>query len=147
MSVLIMSFSMKFRAFITLFLLFTALAVSTGCQPRDNSLGMQVKGKVIFDGQPIETGRISFLDKKTNEPTSSSIHRGKYEVRLLPGEKTVKISADKVVGKRLRDSKDPNSGEFEVYEQYIPKRYNDKTTLSFTMDDKTQTKDFELSSE
>jgi len=84
----------------------------------------RVEGTVTFDGNPIESGEIRFLPKNGEGGVGAgSIENGKYSIECAPGEKNVQISATRVDAKPAPDG-------LENYVQYIPSKYNEKTTLT-----------------
>ena len=106
-----------------------------GCSKKELSLGAMAVGKATLDGVPIEKGEIIFYDVNTREPLGGQILNGAFKVNLLPGEKTVRITASKVTGQTPRDKTNPASGMIDVYTQYIPVEYNQRSTLKATITD------------
>jgi len=84
-----------------------------------------VSGTVTFNGEALPEGNIIFSAADgTGVPAAGEIRNGKFRLHVTPGKKTVAILAtrefgevDAVMGARQR-------------EMYIPKRYNDETTLT-----------------
>lgn len=53
-----------------------------------------VKGTVTWQGKPIELGDISFrMEQQKDDPISTQILKGSYQVKLLTGPGTVEIQA------------------------------------------------------
>lgn len=82
-------------------------------------------GSVVCDGQPVDTGAISFHPVEGRlAPQGGQIVAGRFRVRTLPGRHRVEIRASR-----------PKAGGVELTpgalprEQYIPARYNDESTL------------------
>ena len=121
------------------------LILAGGCTKKTK--GNKLTGTVTLDGEPLKEGVISFLDKATNEPDSAAISDGKYTANLLPGEKTVKITAQRVSGQSPRDPRDPGAGMDDVFEQYIHENYNTKTKLSYKMEDANAVQNFALTAD
>lgn len=83
-----------------------------------------ISGDVTFDGQPVAEGNILFLPADTDAGGDGGrIEDGHYTCRVTPGDKRVRITADRLVpGKVDRTGMPP-------HEQYIPRQYNAATTL------------------
>jgi hypothetical protein len=107
------------RSAVVVGLVMTVVAV-TGCGAGG---GLQeVVGTVSFDGQPVTNGEIVFEGANGEAPVvGSPIKDGKFELKTTPGKKKVKISATREEGKAPDGL--PN------YVPYIPKKYNDASTL------------------
>ena len=118
---------------------------NTGCN-KDKTGYPLISGDITLDGVSVDEGVITFYDKATGEPTGAAIVKGKYSVRLMPGEKKVEITANRVIGSKPRDPKNPTGETIEEFEQYIPQEYNRKTSLTYLVPDKNDVKDFELTS-
>jgi hypothetical protein len=81
-----------------------------------------VTGTASFEGQPIADGEIQFFsDGGDGTMSGGPIKDGKFSFKSTPGAKNVKIAATREEGV----AKDglPN------YVSYIPKKYNEQTTL------------------
>jgi hypothetical protein len=98
-----------------------------GCGPSDGLV--DVTGTVKVDGQPLEKGAISFepVDGKS-QTAGGTISSGTFKARVPPGKMKVKISAEKVVGKR-KAYDTPDSPEVPIVDEALPKRYNAATEL------------------
>ncbi len=92
-----------------------------------------VTGTVTFDGAPVQQGQISF---EGNTVTGAQIQDGKFEAQVPVGKQKVKISATREEG--VAPDGLPN------YVQYIPKKYNDQTTLEEDVKAGTNEFKFEL---
>jgi hypothetical protein len=88
-----------------------------------------VSGVVTFDGVPIEKGDIIFrhTDGKAGAD-AGVIAAGRFSFRSKPGTMTVQIAAPRQVPGKTTTGFDGK--QIPVYEQYIPARYNEKSTLS-----------------
>lgn len=106
-----------------------------------------VSGEVTLDGKPLEDGIIVYdpSDGK-NTAAQGKIEAGKYSVLTVPSSATVKISAQRVVGKRP-DSDAPNATLIEIWEEQIPERYNTETELKFEVQVGKNTKDWKITSQ
>lgn len=93
-----------------------------------------VSGSVMFDGQPLADGAISFyaIDQSV-APQGGRILDGRFQLRCRPGMHRVKILASraKVGAKELTPGMTPR-------EQYIPARYNDASTLELEVSTKSR---------
>jgi hypothetical protein len=98
-----------------------ALAIA-GCGPGDGRV--EVSGSVTFDGKPIERGSIVFTPEVKGSPDGGKIIDGQFRLRALVGKHRIKIEASRPTGPFV-----PSMGG-HVHEEYIPARYNSKTTLS-----------------
>ena len=88
----------------------------------------KVKGTVTLDGQPLPEGDLIFMpDDKNQHPEPGKITNGRFELMALEGKKHVQISASKIIpGSKVR-----GAGGEPVAEEYIPKRYNSPTELTY----------------
>jgi hypothetical protein len=107
----------------------------------------KVEGQVLFDGSPVNRGMISLEPTDGKGPTAgSNVENGRYAIeRVVPGPKSVRISAVKVVGKQ-RAYEDENSPEIEITEELLPKKYNDATELKLEVAAPRTQHDFKLES-
>lgn len=107
-----------------------------------------VSGAVTLDGQPVPNGEIRFIPTAgTIGPVSGgAIKDGVYEAKAkggVPlGDHQVEIRAYRVNAK----SHGQAGSEGGAAEQYLPKRYNEETTLTAKIDASTETQDFQLDS-
>jgi hypothetical protein len=111
---------------------------AAGC---GRSSRIAVKGTVSVNGQPLETGDISFSPvMPSGGPTAgAAIARGAYNIPaeqgLLPGDYKVQIHAFRGTGKKTWDGMgEPNAPASQKHyveetEQFIPAQYNDATEL------------------
>ncbi|MDB5306299.1 MAG: hypothetical protein JWO38_501 [Gemmataceae bacterium] len=85
----------------------------------------EVRGVVRIDGQPLRDGEIIFeaVDGATT-PGAGPIKDGRYEVRVTPGPKKVRITASRPARKA-----DPVMGA-AAREQMIAKEFNKQTRLT-----------------
>lgn len=118
--------------------LLTLLFVVLGC----GSSGppeYPVSGEVLFDGKPIEIGDISFLPEDSKGRTASArIENGRYSTEARQGAYKVVIQASQEVGPVI-----PSMGE-RARKHYIPRKYNQETTLKATVDPDDNTLDYKL---
>jgi len=121
---------------------FLLLASLIGC----GSKGITVKGKVVFDGEPVATGSITFMPVDGNAPTGGgAITKGAYSVNLTPGNYKVQIFGTRVTGTMIAGPDEVDAGqEREIVEEYIPDKYNTKTTLKADLQKSNRSLDFNL---
>lgn len=118
-------------------------AAVTGC-----SDGLAtVEGQILFDGAPVNRGMISLEPTDGKGPTAgSNVENGKYSIpKVLPGPKSVRISAVKVVGKE-KAYETADSPEIEITEELLPKKYNESTELKLDVSAPVTKHDFKLES-
>ncbi|QDT65256.1 hypothetical protein [Calycomorphotria hydatis] len=107
---------------------------------------MIVQGKVTWNGQPLESGKLLLIPKTASAATSSGadIVDGQYKIDnkggAMSGVYRVEITAERVIGKPLPGEVDP------ITEQYIPDRYNANSTLTIDVNSSAGPvlQDFEL---
>ncbi|WP_206028661.1 hypothetical protein [Thalassoroseus pseudoceratinae] len=114
--------------------LFAVLLATLGCGGAPEGPAMfGVSGKVTFDGEPIEDGRITF--RQTEPPRkafSSEIVNGEYSLQAEAGAMEVRVIASRPIPGKFDNS---NGTPEPVGEMYIPKKYNDNTELTATVTD------------
>ncbi|HPM83083.1 MAG TPA: hypothetical protein PLF81_20405 [Candidatus Anammoximicrobium sp.] len=88
-----------------------------------------VSGKVTFDGQPIQEGRITFRGMGSDPRAfSAEIKNGQYQMEAVAGKMKVEIIASRPVPGKFDES---NPGEkVPVGEMYIPAKYNSQSELT-----------------
>ena len=100
-----------------------------GCGSRVTPSTYPVSGVVTFDGVPIEKGDIIFRPTDGKGGADAGvIAAGGFSFRSKPGTKTVEIAAPRQVPGKTTTGIDGKP--IPVDEQYIPARYNEKSTLS-----------------
>jgi hypothetical protein len=104
-----------------------AVLVTSGCWKSAD--GVVVTGTVTFDGQPVETGQITFEPQEQGVMTVALISKGAYTIPserpASSGKYLVRITADRPTGKAL--AANPRSQEDQAAvetEQFIPEKYN-----------------------
>ncbi|HEX4589639.1 MAG TPA: hypothetical protein VH120_06900 [Gemmataceae bacterium] len=75
------------------FILFLILATVVGCGQQDKKYA-NVKGKVTYNGQPIEKGQITFW-MEGGPPSSMNIVDGEFNGQAMVGSNKVSVSAKK----------------------------------------------------
>lgn len=107
---------------------FALLGLVAGCGGPPQA---KVSGTVTLDGQPLETGTISFYPTaNAGQTTGGGIENGRFTVDASPGEMTVVISANKVVGKTQMF---PDSPPVDKLMERIPDRYNKTSELKVVL--------------
>lgn len=96
-------------------ILWTAVLSGCGGKPPGPEK-FHVTGSVTLDGQPVESGVISF-DSKDGKAGSGGIMSGSYSAEVPAGQKIVRINAQRDTGKKGM------YGE-TVTEEIIPTKYN-----------------------
>jgi len=100
------------------------LSVWLGCA-NANPTTIEVSGLVTWNGEPLPEGDIIFAAADGGPiEDHTKITDGRYQLKVRPGMKRVRITANHDTGKI-----DAVMGE-APREQYIPERYNAQTTLT-----------------
>jgi hypothetical protein len=108
-----------------LFGLFLVAAVGCGGAPADGKV--RVWGTVTLDGSPLADGAILFDGERKLPSEMGRIRNGKYEVRVAPGARVVRITSERVSPDK-RDKLD-----MPLVEQVLPARYNSASELRVTV--------------
>ena len=112
---------------------------------------VSIKGRVTFDGQPVETGSIVFAPEPGSGSTkvAAPIEGGEYEIGAergaSPGTYRVEINWPKKTGRQVA-SADPGMMMDET-EEAIPQKYNTESTLTRELKAGENTHDFDLQAE
>jgi hypothetical protein len=103
---------------------------------------MRVWGDVTYDGKPLDDGSIVFtpIDGTPGSSTGGPIKGGKYDVPargglVAGGKYKVEVAALRPVGKPLPNIMDPGGPPLQPSENYIPLKYNTRSTLTATISD------------
>jgi hypothetical protein len=121
--------------------LLLAAALCCGC----GSHSSDVAGKVIWAGEPLSMGTISFQPADGHGPTAAAkITGGQFSVRLLRGKYKVQISGYRKVGEEPAIKSDPSSPTRDILQQIVPERYNAATVLVREIKQGQQQEDFLL---
>jgi hypothetical protein len=123
---------------------FGIVMLLAGCDSKSSLI--PVKGKVTYQGVPLEKGLVHFeaIDGKSPSAKGGIIENGAYSAHVPAGELRVKITSDKVVGKRPMYKDMPDSKMIDISEQFIPKKYNTETALKVTIQSRRDDLDFHL---
>jgi hypothetical protein len=119
------------------------LALFAGC-----SDGLvDVSGTVTVGDEPVEEGRIRFLQADGTAPQGAVITQGKYSAKLSKGEKVVEIQGQKKVGEKIHDPTMLDSPMVPVMEEMVPRKYHSNSPLTATIDEPREDLNFELETE
>ena len=105
--------------------------LSAGCGGSTDAPDLfPVTGKVTFDGEPVEEGRIQFRQKEgSHRAFSGQIVKGEYRLEAEPGPMDVQIYASRPVPGKF-DTSNPDEDPQPVGEMYIPEKYNSRSELT-----------------
>ncbi len=109
-------------------LLISPVVLFLGCggQPTGPVI-YKVAGTVTFNSTPVDGGEIIVRSQDGKHAAASLITNGHYELKATTGPKTVEVTAMRDVPGKFQEY---NPGEkVPVREQFIPAKYNAKTTL------------------
>ena len=116
---------------------------AVGCQPRERLVS--VSGKVLVDGQPLDSGTVSFVPESGRPVTSAILPDGSFQLAsssvgqvrsidgIPPGKYQVAVSSSKII-----------SEEEELVEWGAPKRYADFRTSGLEANIQESTNDLVL---
>lgn len=124
----------------------SAVTLLTGCGAESNNT-VTVQGKVTVDGKPVEQGSITFLATDGETPSSGGvIAGGEYSAEIVPGEKTIMILGNEVVGQELVLEGVPDSGMRDKLKTTTHPNYNAAhlTPLKASITEATESLDFAL---
>lgn len=128
--------------------LMLAATVCGGCSSGESDT-VSVVGNVSFDGQPIEEGAIAFFSQEGHTVTAA-IRAGKYAMSQQHGPRagkySVRISGRRKSGRKAKATDYSGGQETDLYEQFVPAIYNERTKLRVTIEaGKENTHNFDLS--
>jgi len=116
----------------TLALVASCLVVLSGCGDQGTTT---VQGKVTFEGQPVESGKIIFEPAdRIGATAGGKIEQGTYQFvgpkTISSGDKIVRITAVRKTGRQVAEGP-PAAADSMVdeLERYIPAIYNRNSTL------------------
>jgi hypothetical protein len=122
-------------------LLIYAAIIITGCS-QGPTVGT-VKGTITMDGQPLDGNALIRMVPKDSQsqPADCIVKGGAYSITMPVGEKKVEIYWTKTDGPGKLDTASQGSEKVVVL---VPAKYNTETTLTYTVEKGTHTKDFDL---
>ena len=118
-------------------IVFAALCVAgvSGCGGPSPPVTAPVSGTVSYDGKPIADGSITFAAVDGScAPSVLQIAEGRYEGRVVVGEKRIEIRATRQAERTGSAATGPGGDEGPVLENFIPAAYNDASQLTRTID-------------
>ena len=144
----------RFYRPLSLILSVASIAIfANGCGGQSGIERPAVSGMVLLDGQPIESGTISFVPAPgTKGPTAGGIIKsGKYSIvegdGAAVGTARVEISSSKMTGKMIEvGSPMPPGTKIEETVEAVPAKYNKSSTLTVDIKAGANTHDFDLMS-
>lgn len=125
------------------FMVSLLLTMLAGCGGSGKTLH-KISGEVTFDGEPVESGSMQFIPE-SGTPEGCNINDGKYTAKVSPGKTKVKIYASKPHPTKKTPNADPSKPDLPLMVEYIPRKYNENTELSITVEKDGETHDFRLS--
>jgi hypothetical protein len=111
-----------FGSLVAGFLMLLTLACVAGCGGAPDGM-TQVSGAVTWNGQPLETGFVTFAAGRSKSPQAGKIENGRYRFNAHVGQNVVRIHADK------KGAFNEGMNQY-VYHQFIPAKFNDQSELS-----------------
>ena len=106
-------------------------AVLLGCGAGDGKLA--VEGTATWNGQPIENGYVEVSPASgPGQVDGADIVDGKFSLRTTAGEKRVSVVAQRKIGETAPTERIPTPEP--IYFQFLPKQFNENTTLTSTVD-------------
>jgi len=129
---------MSRRCFFPLLVGLIVTTTAVGCG-KSGAKKLDVSGTVKFDGKDVAEGDIIFVPENTAiGAEGGKIKDGKYTIKAPEGKCKVQITANRPI-----PGKKGPMGE-DAIEQYIPEKYNEKTTLAAEVSTGKLTHDFDL---
>jgi len=125
--------------------LLAIIAFASGC---GNPSGDQpelapVTGTVTMNGQPLAGASVRFYPSEGRPSAGVTNDQGEYELVYLQGNKGAIIGSHTV---RISTQDEENDPMGEQNTETVPARYNRETTLSATVENKSNAIDFTLTS-
>lgn len=108
-----------------------AATLLLGCRPEPRQA---LEGTVTFDDRPLESGYIQFhpLEGTAGPAAGSEVVQGRFMVPRFqgpfPGQFRIEITASRKTERRVKS--DNPAADPIVYEQYIPRCYNQQSSLT-----------------
>jgi len=107
------------------------ITLSAGCGSNGGDGRVGIAGTVSVDGEPLDTGVITFIPVGQGVAAGGKIVEGLYQIKpsegLSPGEYKVEIDSRKPTGKKVPET--IGAGMIDEYASVLPAKYNRKTEL------------------
>ena len=107
---------------ISVILILLTCASLVGCGGAPDGM-VKVSGAVTWNGQPLETGFVSFIPDRSKSPQAGKIENGRFQLNAYPGPNIVRILSEK------KGAYVESMNQYS-YQQFIPAKYNDESELS-----------------
>lgn len=112
----------------------TVAALAAGCGGRADGIPREpVSGTVSLDGQPLESGSITFLPEGSGPSAGGPIQGGSFTLPRAdgpaPGPHRVEVMAIRPTGRKVPNPDDPGQMIEETYNA-VPPRYNLRSELT-----------------
>lgn len=114
--------------------------------------GREIAGVVSLDGERLPSGQIVFEPQSGGRIGIGQIEVGAYRIAPArgptPGSYVVRITAQRPTGRKApAGASSASDAPTEIYEQYVPRKYNERTELKAEIGPETPiTLNFELHS-
>ncbi len=106
-----------------------------------------VTGTIMVDGSPAKDGSIAFFPVDGKSPTTGAeIRDGQYRAQVPLGAVRIEVRVPKVVGQRKLYNT-PNSPVMPLFEESLPAKYNDQTTLELVVQPGENRQDYQLTTQ
>lgn len=132
-------FALRPSLFSLLPLLSSLLLIAAGCGGESYPVA-PVSGQVTLDGQPLADARIGFEPRRQgNNPNAGpgsyakTDAQGRFELQTLKDEKGAVVTTHDVWIRTFVAPADRSGEIIESQPEKVPARYNDATTLTFTV--------------
>lgn len=119
------------------------LVAACGCSSGDGRDLRAISGQVSFEGVPIESGAIHFMPER-GTPEGATIEHGRYATRVSPGRNVVKVFGSRPHPTKTVPDADPARPPVPLMEDFIPKQFNDHSTLSVVVEKNGEVHDLHL---
>lgn len=140
-----------FRFIVTVLSAVSILCLSA-CQKSD---ALSVSGTVVVDGTPLADGIIAFMPVgASGKGGSAPIVNGSYTVKVLPGKMIVQFYAERTMTDQEKTAyknnpmtHDSSRTENKMTTQYLPKQFNEQSTIITEIVSNRKDLNFELSTQ
>jgi len=127
------------------------ISALVGCESRQGGR-VAVSGSVSYDGKPLESGQVVFEPQGPGRMAIAQVVDGHYSIARergpMPGKYVVRITAARPTGAKASSGRLSGNEVRDVYEQFLPARYNEASELSVEIGATPRLEhDFELHSE